>query len=299
MHPRHIFLAGIVTVIWGFNFIFVHFGLEELPPLTLCALRFFMASVPVVFFVKRPNVSWPLLILYSLLTFALQFAFLFIGMNAGVAPGLTSLLAQTQVFFSFMFAALILGERLTQWQIMGASLALTGLCVVAEHLGGVDITGAGFLWILLASMAWGAGNTCIKKMGGAQGFSLIIWASFLAFPPLLLASCLLDGPGVIWTSLHQLSWRGASAVMYITFGSTWIGYGVWAWLLSIYSVGTVVPFTLLVPVFGMFASSFFFGEGLPVWKLIAAIFIMLGLIVHLFGSRLPKLLGGRSKLLKS
>jgi len=292
-------LAVLVTVIWGFNFIFVHFGLEELPPLTLCALRFFMASVPVVFFVKRPNVSWQLLILYSLLTFALQFAFLFIGMNAGVSPGLTSLLAQTQVFFSFMFAALFLGERLTQWQIIGASLALIGLMVVAEHLGGVDITGVGFVWILLASMAWGAGNTCIKKMGGAQGISLIIWASFLAFPPLFLASCLLDGPAVIMTSLHQLSWRGASAVMYITFGSTWVGYGIWAWLLSIYSVGTVVPFTLLVPVFGMFASSFFFGEGLPAWKLIAAIFIMLGLIVHLFGSRLPKLLGGRSKSLRS
>jgi len=299
MHPRHIMLAVLVTVIWGFNFIFVHFGLEELPPLTLCALRFFMASVPVVFFVKRPNVSWQLLILYSLLTFALQFAFLFIGMNAGVSPGLTSLLAQTQVFFSFMFAALFLGERLTQWQIIGASLALIGLMVVAEHLGGVDITGVGFVWILLASMAWGAGNTCIKKMGGAQGISLIIWASFLAFPPLFLASCLLDGPAVIMTSLHQLSWRGASAVMYITFGSTWVGYGIWAWLLSIYSVGTVVPFTLLVPVFGMFASSFFFGEGLPAWKLIAAIFIMLGLIVHLFGSRLPKLLGGRSKSLRS
>jgi len=290
MHPRHIMLAVLVTFIWGFNFVFVHFGLEELPPLTLCALRFFMASVPLVFFMKRPKVSWRLLILYSVLTFALQFAFLFIGMKAGVAPGLTSLLAQTQVFFSFFFAALFLGERLTHWQIMGASLAFTGLLVVAEHLGGVDITGAGFVWILLASMAWGAGNSCIKKMGGAQGLSLIVWASFLAFPLLLIASCLLDGPAVIISSLQHITWRGASAVIYIAYGSTWIGYGIWAWLLSTYSVGTVVPFTLLVPVFGMFASSLVFGEGLPAWKIIAAVFIMLGLMVHLFGARLPKLL---------
>lgn len=289
MHPRHIMLAVFVTVIWGFNFVFVHFGLEELSPLTLCALRFFMASVPLVFFIRRPEVSWPLLILYSLLTFALQFAFLFIGMKAGVAPGLTSLLAQTQVFFSFFFAALFLGERLTHWQIMGASLAFTGLLVVAEHLGGVDITSTGFVWILLASMAWGAGNSCIKKMGGAQGLALIIWASFLAFPPLLVSACLLDGPSSILVSLHHMTWRSVSAVMYIAYGSTWIGYGVWAWLLSIYSVGTVVPFTLLVPIFGMFASSLVFGEGLPAWKLIAVIFIMLGLMVHLFGSRLSGL----------
>lgn len=290
MHQRHIIFAVLVTVIWGFNFVFVHFGLEELPPLFLCALRFFMASVPLVFFLKRPKVSWPLLILYSFLTFALQFAFLFLGMKAGVAPGLTSLLAQTQVFFSFLFAAVFLGERLTHWQIIGASLAFTGLLVVADHLGGVDITGTGFAWILLASMAWGAGNSCVKKMRGAQGLSLIVWASFLAFPPLLIASCLLDGPAVIMTSLHQITWRGTSAVLYIAYGSTWIGYGVWAWLLSTYSVSTVVPFTLLVPVFGMFASSLVFGEGLPFWKILAAAFIMLGLMVHLFGARLPKLL---------
>jgi len=287
MHPRHIILAVLVTIIWGFNFIFVHFGLDELPPLTLCALRFLMASVPLVFFIKRPNISWSLLMLYSFLTFALQFAFLFIGMKAGVAPGLTSLLAQTQVFFSFFFAALFLGERLTYWQIIGASLAFTGLLVVAEHLGGVDITGSGFVWILLASMAWGAGNSCVKKMGGSQGLSLIVWASFLAFPPLLMASCLFDGAATIVTSLSNITWRGASAVMYIAYGSTWIGYGIWAWLLSIYSVGTVVPFTLLVPIFGMFASSIMFGEGLPAWKLMAAVFIMLGLVVHLFGRRLP------------
>ena len=288
MHPRHIMLAVLVTAVWGFNFVFVHVGLEELPPLTLCALRFFLASVPIVFFIKRPHVSWRLLSLYSFLTFALQFTFLFLGMNAGVAPGLTSLLAQTQVFFSFFFAGLFLGERLTHWQIMGASLALIGLVIVAEHLGGVDVTGTGFIWILLASATWGAGNTCVKKMGHAQGISLIVWASFLAFPPLLIASCLLDGPALIISSLHHLTWRGASAVFYIAYGSTWIGYGIWACLLSTYSVGTVVPFTLLVPVFGMFASSFVFGESLPAWKLVAAVLIMLGLMVHLFGARLSR-----------
>ena len=225
-----------------------------------------------------------------MLTFALQFSFLFIGMSVGASPGLTSLLAQTQVFFSFLFAVLFLGERLTHWQLMGATLAIVGLFVVAEHLGGVDMTPAGFLWIIAASVVWGAGNSCVKKMGKSQGMPLIIWASFLAFPPLLIASCLIDGPGVMLTSWHQLTWHGVSAIAYITYGSTWIGYGVWAYLLSTYSVGTVVPFTLLVPVFGMIASSFIFGEGLPAWKLIAALFIMLGLVVHLFGASLPNFL---------
>lgn len=299
MHPRHIMLAILVMVIWGFNFVFVQMGLEEFPPLALCALRFLMASVPIIFFIKRPRVSWRLVILYSLLAFALHFSFLFLGMKAGVSPGLTSLLSQTQVFFSFMFAAVFLGERLTQWQVMGASLALMGLVVVAEHLNGVDLTGSGFVWILLASMTWGAGNLCIKKMGGAQGLSLIVWSSFLSFPLLLASSYVLDGPSAIMMSLQHVSWRGVSALLYVAYGSTWIGYGLWAWLMSKYPVGTMVPFALLVPIFGMFASSLVFGEGLPAWKLMAALLIMLGLIVHLFGPRLSNLLFSQSKLLKS
>ncbi|MDF1827505.1 MAG: EamA family transporter [Legionellaceae bacterium] len=298
MHPRHMMLAVFVMIIWGFNFVFVQLGLDEFPPLALCAVRFFLASVPIIFFIKPPKVPWLLIILYSLMAFALHFSFLFVGMKAGVAPGLTSLLAQTQVFFSFILAALFLGERLTQWQIMGASLALVGLVVVAEHLNGVDLTGTGFVWIILGSITWGAGNLCIKKMKGPQGFSLIVWSSFLSFPLLLASSYVLEGPSAVIQSLQHISWRGLSGLLYVAYASTWMGYGLWAWLMSKYSVGTMVPFALLVPVVGMFASSLVLGEGLPAWKLMAAFFIMLGLVVHLFGYRLPKLWVNRSKLLR-
>jgi O-acetylserine/cysteine efflux transporter len=289
MQPKHIIFAILVAVIWGFNFIFVQIGLKEIPPLTLCALRFFLSSIPLIFFVKRPAVSWVWLGLYSGLTFTLQFAFMFLGMKAGAAPGISSLLLQIQVFFSFLLAAIFLGERLTHWQVFGACLAFIGLAIVLEHLGGGDITRTGFTWILAAAVMWGAGNLCVKKMGKAQGMSLIVWASFLSFPPLFIAAYVIDGPASLFTSLHALSWRGALAVFYIAYISTWIGYGLWAWLLSIYAVGMVVPFTLLVPVVGLFASSFIFGEGLQTWKLLAAGFILLGLMMHLFGAKLPRL----------
>ena len=289
MQFKHILFGILVAIVWGCNFIFLRVAIEEIPPLALCAIRFFLSGVPLIFFVKRPTVHFGWLSLYSFLTFALQFSFLFLGMKSGVSPGLASLLAQVQVFFSFLFAALFLGERLTHWQLIGACFAFTGVGVVLEHLGGVDITLVGFLWILAASIVWGAGNSCIKKMGKTKGMGLVVWSSFLAFPPLFVASYFVDGPGAVFTVLHTLSWRGALSVFYIVYISTWIGYGLWAWLLSTYSVSMVVPFTLLVPVVGMLASSFVLGEGMQPWKLIAACFILFGLMVHLFGARLPHL----------
>jgi O-acetylserine/cysteine efflux transporter len=295
MQPKHIVLAILVAVIWGFNFIFVQIGLKEVPPLTLCALRFFLSSVPLVFFVKRPAAPWVWLFLYSCLTFTLQFAFMFLGMKAGASSGIASLLIQSQVFFSFLLAAVFLGERLTYWQVMGVFFAFTGLAVVLENLGGGDITLAGFIWILAAAVMKGAGNLCVKKMGKAQGMGLIVWASFLSFPPLFVVAYMIDGPTALFTSLHALSWRGALAVFYIAYISTWIGYGLWAWLLSIYAVGIVVPFTLLVPVVALFASSYVFGEGMQTWKLLAAGFILVGLMIHLFGAKLPSLFKLRFK----
>ena len=289
MQAKHIALALLVAFIWGCNFIFVQLGLKEIPPLTLCTLRFFLSSIPLVFFVKRPDVPWSWLILYGFLTFTLHFAFMFLGIKAGASPGIAALLLQIQVFFSFLFSAICLSERLTRWQIMGACFALTGLLIVFEHLGGGDITFTGFKWIMLAAIMWGAGNLCIKKMGAGQGIRLIVWASFLALPPLFLAACFIDGPTVMWTSLHALSWHGTLAVFYIAYISTWVGYGLWAWLLSVYSVNMVVPFTLLVPVFGLFSSNKMLGEGMQSWKIWAACFILFGLMVHLFGARLPRL----------
>lgn len=289
MPLKHLVLAILVAVVWGCNFLFSGIGIQEASPSILCTLRFFLCSIPLVFFVKRPQVPWMWLVLYSTLTFTLQFSFILIGMKMGAAPGITSLLLQVQVFFSFLLAAIFLGERLTRSQVLGTLVAFSGVFVVCEHLNGADITRAGFMWLMAAAAALGAGNLCIKKMGKAHGINVTVWASFLALPPLFLASCWVDGPTALFTAFHRLSWRGTFSVFYTAYISTWLGYGLWAWLLGKYPVGVIVPFTLLVPVVGMLASSFVFHEGLQGWKLLAAGLILFGLMLHLFGARLPHL----------
>ena len=58
MHLQHIALAVVVAVIWGFNFVMIKAGLDELPPILLCALRFIFAAFPAVFFMRRPNIPF-------------------------------------------------------------------------------------------------------------------------------------------------------------------------------------------------------------------------------------------------
>ena len=55
MSPRDLLLALVVVVAWGVNFVVIKVGLHGVPPMLLGALRFSLAAVPAVFFVKRPN----------------------------------------------------------------------------------------------------------------------------------------------------------------------------------------------------------------------------------------------------
>lgn len=158
----HLLLALLVVFVWGINFIFVKLSLEEFSPLLLCAVRFLLASVPAVFFIKPPAVPFKIIASYGLIMFALQFALLFIGLRVGMTPGVASLLMQVQVFFSMFFAIIFLGEQPQVGQIIGALIAFIGIGVVALHFDH-NVSLMGFLCILAAAASWGIGNLITKK----------------------------------------------------------------------------------------------------------------------------------------
>ena len=92
---RHLLLAVAVVAVWGTNFVVIKIALEQLPPLLLATLRFCLALVPAVFFLKRPAVPWRNLAAYGVLIGAGQFGLLFIAMNGYISPGLANALAHT------------------------------------------------------------------------------------------------------------------------------------------------------------------------------------------------------------
>lgn len=284
MNIFHLLLALLVVVVWGFNFLFVKLGLEEIPPLLLCALRFFFASFPAIFFLKLPMASFRVIASYGLVMFALQFALIFMGMHAGMTPGMGSIIIQIQVFFSIFFAAIMLGERPHLWQILGALVSFLGIGLVALHFDS-NISLLGFVYFLIAAAVWGLGNLITKKASNLNMMALVVWGSFVACLPMFVFSYIFEGPAQISHSLHHVTWLGVGSVFYIVYASTWVGYGVWNWLLSRYSISMIVPFTLLVPIVAMISSVVFLGEPLKGWKIDAGLLVLAGLCINLLGAR--------------
>jgi O-acetylserine/cysteine efflux transporter len=283
----HVLLALLVVVIWGVNFIFVKLGLAEISPLLLCALRFLLASVPAVFFIKPPEVPFRIVAAYGLIMFALQFSFVFMGMHVGMTAGMASLIMQVQVFFSMFFAGIFLGEHPGRGQLFGATVAFLGIGVVAFHFD-QNVSLLGFLLIMAASASWGVGNLITKKIKTTHFISVIVWGSLVACLPMFLLALVFEGPASFVATYEHVTIKGISALLYIVFVSTWVGYGIWNWLISRYPVSVIVPYTLLVPVVGILSSVVVFGEPFQLWKLEACLLVIGGLCINIASARFPR-----------
>ena len=66
MRLRDAALAALTSVIWGFAYVTYRFGLESFSPAQLTAMRFLIACLP-VFFVPRPKLAWPMIVLIGLI----------------------------------------------------------------------------------------------------------------------------------------------------------------------------------------------------------------------------------------
>lgn len=285
MKPTDVLLALIVVLIWGFNFVVIKLGLQGLPPILFTGLRFLFAALPMVFFIKRPAVAWRLLAGYAAFQFALQFTLLFCGIKLGFPPGLASLVIQLQAFFTIGLAVLALGERVLGAQIVGALIAFSGMALVAINLG-ADAGLVGFAMVVAAGFSWGLGNIFTKRIGKVDPLALVTWGSLLAAPPLLLVSLVAEGPEVIVAALANMNWRSAGAILFQSYPTTILGFGIWSTLMRKYPAAIVAPFTLLVPVAGMLSAAFVLDESLQWWKVVAGLLVLCGLALNQASARL-------------
>lgn len=284
MPPRDIALALGVVLIWGLNFVAIKWGVDEISPFLLTALRYLGCALPAVFFVRRPQVGWPILLAYGMTVGVLQFSFLFTAIRLGMPAGLASLVMQMQVFFTMALAILLLGDRPTPLQLGGAAIALFGLGTIgAEHLGGAVLVP--LLLTLVAAFSWASSNIVNKRAGKIDMLAFVVWASLVPPLPMIGLSLLFEGPQA-FADLLTVSPRAVFSVLFIAYGSTLMGYGAWAVLLGRYPASTVAPFSLLVPVVGFAAAFVFLGEAMTALEVVGSLLIFAGLLLNVFGPRL-------------
>ncbi|MFD0413935.1 EamA family transporter [Streptomyces sp. NPDC127108] len=275
MRPTHILLAVLVAAVWGVNFVVIEIGLDHFPPLLFSALRFLVAALPAVFFVGRPKVAWKWLVGVGLALGVAKFGLLFIGMDAGMPAGLSSLVLQIQAVFTALIAFAVLGERPARIRVVGMAVALAGIAVAAVHEGASGPLTA-FGLTVAAAACWGVSNVLTRKAAPPDALNFMVWVSTVPILPLLGLSLLFEGPSRDLDALRSLDWQGVGIIVYVAWITTVFGFGVWGYLLRRHPASTVAPFSLLVPVFGMSSAALFLDESVGALQWCAAALLVGG-----------------------
>jgi O-acetylserine/cysteine efflux transporter len=250
VNRRDSLLAALVATIWGFNFVVIDWGMDDVPPLLFVAIRFVLVVFPAIFFVARPAAPWRVVAAVGVFMSLGQFGFLYVSMDAGMPPGLAALVLQAQVIFTVLIAAGVLREVPTSRQVIGVVLGSVGLTVVAVGRGGA-VTTVALALCLLAALSWGIGNVVSRASGAPGGLSLTVWSAVVVPVPLVALSLVVDGPGVVGDALATFSWQAALSTLYTAGLASLVGYGVFNTLLSRNQSSSVVPWVLLAPVVAM------------------------------------------------
>ena len=285
MTNRDFIIAILITFMWGVNFSFIKLGLTSLDPFMLAGLRFFLCAIPLVFFIKKPDVKFIYIVSYGLFFGVGLWGILYVGMHFGISAGVASIVLQLGVFFTVILSYIILKEKIDIYNKIGFVLALSGILLVFLVTDGT-VTVLGMMFVILSAVSWAILNIIIKKANTKDVFSFLIWSTLFPPIPLFLLAYFMQGDIVFINFFDNIDTNAMISIVFQVYPTTILGYWVWNSLLTKYPVSVVSPLSLLIPIFGLLGSFVLFNEEIGIYKIIASLIILLGLVINTFGNRM-------------
>lgn len=287
MNAKDFSLALCITLIWGLNFSIIKIGLASLDPFILTGIRFLLCAIPLVFFIKKPDVSMSYVALYGILFGVGLWGMVTLGIYFGVSAGVASLVLQMSAFLTVIMGVLFLQEKVDAIKIVGFLLALLGIFFIS-NLDDGSVTYIGLLLVSAGAFSWSITNVIVKKSGVTRVFAFVIYSSLFSPLPLFLIAYLTQGGSVFTDFMFDITNEALFSVVFQVYPTTLFGYWAWNLLIKKYHVSNVAPLSLLVPIFGLLGSFIILDESIGTDKVIACTLIISGLLVSSFSNKVKR-----------
>ncbi|MEE9326751.1 MAG: EamA family transporter [Cocleimonas sp.] len=287
MNIKDFALAVLITAIWGVNFSVIKMGLESLDAFTLAGFRFLLCALPLVFFIKKPDVSIIYVAAYGLTFGVGLWGMVSLGIHFGASAGMASLILQMSAFLTVLLGVIFLGDNIDRIKILGFAIAIAGLGFIFMVADG-SVTTIGLVFVLIGALAMSATNIIVKVSGAKRIFAFIIWSSLFSPIPLFLIAYFTQGQSALVSSLVNIDGKAIFSILFQVYPTTLFGYWVWNSLINKYQVSKVAPLSLLVAIFGVAGSFLIFNETIGTEKLIAIVLIMTGLFISTFSHKIKR-----------
>lgn len=278
-------LGILVTIIWGSNFSVIEIGLQNLEPNVLTTMRFALSAFPLIFFVKRPNVSLAVIAAYGTIFGVGLWWVVNLAMSKGMSPGLSSLVLQFSAFFTILLCAVLLKEPIGGVRAASMIVASLGLVlIIASSKATSTLTGTAL--VLFAALAWSACNLLVKMSRPPDIVAFIIWSSAFSTLALFVLTTLQQGLLPFTRLADHINGAAVFSLMFQAYITTIFGYSVWNGLMKRYEAATVAPLSLIVPISGLITSRIAFGENIAPATWVAIGLVLTGIAMFVNAPRI-------------
>ncbi|MDC0912498.1 DMT family transporter [Paracoccaceae bacterium] len=278
-------LLVLLSLLWGGSFLCVGIAVQELPVLTIIALRVSLAALVlwgIALFsghqLPRGRKTWQAFLALGLLNNVIPFGLIVFGQQT-IGAGLAAILNATTPLWTVLIAALFLAdERFSKQKLFGVLLGLVGVIVMVgpDSLAGISRNLGAQLAVLGATLSYAFASVFGRRFAAAKisplhtALGQVTASSFILVPLALM----IDTP---WASALP-SQATIFAILGLAVLSTAGGYLLFFNILERAGATNVSLVTVLIPPSAIAMGMLFLEETLQGIHFIGLALIILGLL---------------------
>lgn len=257
-------LAVLVMAVWASNIAAARLAAGEIPGWALITLRMAVIAITLVPFVAIPRgYMWKIFGL-SVTMGTMHFGLMFVALEH-IHVGTAALIIQTSVPFALLLALIFFREKFGWYRATGILVSFFGVALIVGEPRMSD----NLLYTLMAlvsALSFGAANLQLRGLGGVSVFAINGWMAIFAIPQMALLSLLFENGQI--AAITNASMEAWVAILHMGIIVSIVGHGLWYQLVPKYQTNQTMPFTLLIPFFGVSLGIVLFGEALT-WHIMA------------------------------
>jgi drug/metabolite transporter (DMT)-like permease len=274
-----------ICVVWGTTYLGIRVALETFPPALLGGIRFTIAGLVLVLWIRAsgrplpPRQQWRPLAIAGTLLLALGNGFVVLA-EQWVPSGFAAvLIASSPFWMSGMEALARGGEPLTRRTVVGLCVGFAGIVLLVWPNLSAPGVGRQFLLGVVAlqgaCLAWSAGSTYTKRYAPATDPLAASALQMLFGGLVMLAFGTMIGE---WSRL-TVTPRSAAAEAYLIVVGSWVGYSAYVYALQHLPVSTVSMYAYVNPVIAVLLGTWLLNEPFGMRVVIASAMVLAGIAI--------------------
>lgn len=280
--PADFATLAAIALIWGINNLLAKLAVDAIPPLLTAGLRFGVALVVLLPWLRAPKVGRGMLALVAVLTGFIHQGIQYAGL--AMAKDLSPMVIAMQLWIpaSVGFAALWLKERPGPWRLCGIVAAFAGIAamaadpVVFRQIGALALVAG-------AACIYGAAAVLVRRAPAVHPLTYQAWIAAFAAPGLCLASALFEHGQR--AALAAAPWTIWACIAFAAVASSVVANAMMFRLVQRYEVSRTTPFLFVSPVIGVGLGVAVLGDPVTPQFLLGAVVTLVGVGLVAMGER--------------